>query len=50
MEAPGQLPSPKSGAGQRLAYRLSINELLYCVWAKGLFVQLYNQAGSDTMT
>ena len=26
------------------------NELLHCVWAKGLFVQLDNQAGSDIIT
>ena len=26
------------------------NELLHCVWATGLFVQLDNQAGSDIIT
>ena len=26
------------------------NELLHCVWATGLFVQLDNQAGSDIFT
>ena len=33
----------KSAVGIQAVY----NELLHCVWATGLFVQLDNQAGSD---
>ena len=34
---------------QLLEYRLSTNELLHCVWAKGLFVQLDTEAGIDIL-
>ena len=36
----------KSAVGIQAVY----NELLHCVWATGLFVQLDNQAGSDIFT
>ena len=36
----------KSAVGIQAVY----NELLHCVWATGLFVQLENQAGSDIFT
>ena len=36
----------KSAVGTQAVY----NELLHCVWATGLFVQLDNQAGSDIFT
>ena len=36
----------KSAVGIQAVY----NELLHCVWATGLFVQLANQAGSDIYT
>ena len=36
----------KSSVGIQAVY----NELLHCVWATGLFVQLDNQAGSDIIT
>ena len=36
----------KSAVGIQAVY----NELLHCVWAKGLFVQLDNQAASDIFT
>ena len=36
----------KSAVGIQDVY----NELLHCLWATGLFVQLDNQAGSDIFT
>ena len=36
----------KSSVGIQAVY----NELLHCVWATGLFVELVNQAGSDIIT
>ena len=36
----------KSAVGIQAVY----NELLHCVWATGLFIQLDNQAGSDIFT